>query len=633
MPDIVFYYKVFDSELVSRIPEHSSEFQGSDCAKFKGKVTDSKDGNSVSIKPILIWIDSLRPPVGFHLETISISLSNLIPTGIGFKIFQHGYQSWSFSASYPPDAKDVSPSLEFLRYSQENIYSHHSGEAGDFISEGFVCLYNPESDSGIIVGVSKLADPGVRFHILMENDGSIKDISIILDYHCSPEWKTNSKISVPEFILNQFKGSPEKAIQNYFQKLSETITIPELVKKTPTGWCSWYYYYTKISEKVILDNLKEVKKKKLPIQFFQVDDGYQRTIGDWLYPNEKFPVGMKVIADEIRREGYEPGIWLAPFLVRKESEFFQQYPEAVLKDEEGEPVPALWNPLWGTDYTYSLDLTHPKSLEFLAKVFKTITKDWGYPYLKLDFLYAGLHPGQVFDPSITPQVRYQNALKLIRKTVGKDTFLLGCGAPIFPSIGFFQGMRISCDVAPFWKPEIKRRLLKDKNALSTEKALINDITRSSMHRIFWLNDPDCLLVRKKKNSMNYNQTLIMATVMAVSGGMLLVSDDMTQLEEDRYDLLLKTIELSKLCQSKTPLPLGIFENEFPEGIYNPAGFLGVWNPTSKPKKIHLKLPAQPKNSSWEDFWTGQVEESAEWENGILTLNLEAYGSRVFSLKS
>ncbi|EMO28098.1 hypothetical protein LEP1GSC170_0867 [Leptospira interrogans serovar Bataviae str. HAI135] len=27
-----------------------------------------------------------------------------------------------------------------------------------------------------------------------------------------------------------------------------------------------------------------------------------------------------------------PGIWLAPFLVRKKSEFFQKYPEAVLKD-------------------------------------------------------------------------------------------------------------------------------------------------------------------------------------------------------------------------------------------------------------------------------------------------------------
>ena len=87
MPDLVFYYKIFDEEMVGKIPEHSSEFQTSDCGKFKGKVTESKEGNAISIKPVLSWIDSLRPPVGFHLETISISLSHLHLQGEGFKIY------------------------------------------------------------------------------------------------------------------------------------------------------------------------------------------------------------------------------------------------------------------------------------------------------------------------------------------------------------------------------------------------------------------------------------------------------------------------------------------------------------------------------------------------------------------
>ena len=40
-----------------------------------------------------------------------------------------------------------------------------------------------------------------------------------------------------------------------------------------------------------------------------------------------------------------------------------------------------------------------------------------------------------------------------------------------------------------------------------------------MHRNWWLNDPDCLIVRKeKKNKMNPTQTILMATIMAMSGG-------------------------------------------------------------------------------------------------------------------
>ena len=73
--------------------------------------------------------------------------------------------------------------------------------------------------------------------------------------------------------------------------------------------CSWYYYYTSISEKIILDNLREIKNKSLPIEFFQIDDGYQKEIGEWLVPNSKFPAGMQFLADEIKKVGLKPDSW------------------------------------------------------------------------------------------------------------------------------------------------------------------------------------------------------------------------------------------------------------------------------------------------------------------------------------
>jgi len=202
---------------------------------------------------------------------------------------------------------------------------------------------------------------------------------------------------------------------------------------------------------------------------------------------------------------------------------------------------------------------------------------------------------------------------------------------MLPSIGFFDGMRISCDVAPFWNPERIRIFLKDRNALCTKKALINDITRSSMHRHLWLNDPDCLLVRKKKNKMNEAQTKLMASVMAVSGGMLLVSDDLTKLETDRLDLLKKAFQLNRECQAYTPIPIGIFENEFPLALYNPGGYLGIWNPTEEEKTVRITLPPGVKTKApFLDFWTGTRVDLQPVDGGFET-TLPAFGSVVVSV--
>lgn len=368
-----------------------------------------------------------------------------------------------------------------------------------------------------------------------------------------------------------------------------------------------------------MKNLALVREKKLPIQFFQIDDGYQKEIGDWLTTNDQFPGGMRLLAEEIRREKLTPGIWLAPFLVRKKSEFYQKYPEAILKDRDGKPVPALWNPHWGMDYTYCIDVTHPTSRDFLENILKTIVKNNGYPYLKLDFLYAALLPGWTYDRSISPHKRYTDTIRFIRKVVGKDVFLLGCGAPIYPSIGLFDAMRIGCDVAPFWEREKTRILAKDKHALSTERALINDITRSSMHRNLWYNDPDCLLVRESKNHMTPAQTQLMASVMAVSGGMILVSDDLSLIGEERLALLRKTLELGVKCRNKTPVPIGLASGSFPSALYNPAGFLGIWNPSEEENTIEIQVPFISKLKQFPDYWTGKVPESLEYfsKSGVL----------------
>ena len=596
------HYQVFSKKYTVPLDLQSKNKLDVEENHFKFEFQEEKQPNGESLfSGKLDWDSYNRPSVGLKLLHLTITLP-LPPYG-KYSIFQHGYQSWEFSTVYSAKEKDISPSLQFLRTSQENYYTKHSGKRGDFISEWMTILYDLEQKKGYLLGVAQPTDLGVKFRIKLRENGEVEILELVYDIYSSPEFKNNKGFLLTPIVMIPIEKDIASTLFEYGKQVSKTHNVPQLNMQVPTGWCSWYYYYTNISEKIILDNLNEIRNKNLPLEFFQIDDGYQKEIGDWLVTNEKFPAGMKFLAEEIKKVGLKPGIWLAPFLVRKKAEIFQIYPEAIIKDEKGKPISAIWQPLWGLDHTYALDITHPVALDYLETVFKTITQDWGYTYLKLDFLYAGLLDGVLYKNRLTPVQRYKNALEKIRKVVGNNIFLLGCGAPLYPSIGYFDGMRVSCDITPFWKREIIRVLAKDKNALCTERALINSLYRAFMHRNFWLNDPDCLIVRKDKNKMSYAQTILMATVMALSGGMLLMSDSLSSLDEDRLPILLKAVELSRKCQKELSIPLGLMEFKFPKGFYNPSGVLGIWNPSKKAEELELYFPYPFEFTNTKDFWT------------------------------
>ncbi|MBE7412616.1 MAG: alpha-galactosidase [Leptospiraceae bacterium] len=623
MKKAILSYEVYGKIIHSNFNLKSKNIYISDCKLFEFILSYSGKSESYKVFGKLSWIDSKRPPVG--LKFIDFRMDLDFEKFSSLKIFQHGYQSWSFSSSHASIEKDSPPLVSFLKYPQENVYTHHSNKTGDFQSEGFLVAHSEKEGKGFFVGVGEIGTQNVKFQVKLDQDGKAIHLSAIWDFYFFPELARNIKISLTPIEYENISGGfPENSIQKYFEKIGKLEVARKFPKEVPTGWCSWYYYYTAITEEIILENLKQIRRKNLDIEFFQIDDGYQREIGDWLVQNEKFPNGLTYLSQKIRRENLIPGIWLAPFLVRKKSEFFQKYPEAILKDKNGKPVPALWQPAWGFDYTYCIDTTHPASENFLETVFKTFVKEYGFPYLKLDFLYSGSLPGVCYTKNLTPLERYRKAIKLIRKIVGKDVFLLGCGAPIVPSIGIFDGMRIGCDVAPFWKPELTRRLLRDRDALSTEKALVNVITRSSMHRNFWLNDPDCLLVRSDKNKMTIDQTILMATVMSLSGGMLLISDNLMTISEDRLDILRKALSLNKKCQSKVPVPLGLFEHSFPRGLYNPAGFFGVWNPTDEAEWVEVKLPFSLKKGKIKNYWSNKPIEDFSYDSVKKTIKVKLY---------
>ncbi|MEM7183394.1 MAG: glycoside hydrolase family 36 protein [Spirochaetota bacterium] len=624
-------YKVFEVsyETVFRNPNGRDECKSND-SLFTLQFIKTQNSGESHFSGSLFWSGKERPSVGLQILDLEIELA--APALDHLRVFQQGYQSWGFTTSYAANERDESPLLDFLRYNEENIYTNHTGQTGEFTSESLVLLYNRSQEQGVWLGVSDKGNQYTKFITnLNPNDGSIQKLAVQYDFYSSPTFRNNTGVALSSFTMKEFSTAfPEKELETYAETVAKNHGIAEFSEEVPTGWCSWYYYYTKISEDILLQNLEKLSSLDLGMEFFQIDDGYQAEIGDWLIPNNRFPNGLKPIVEAINSKGFKPGLWLAPFLVRKKSEFYRTYPEAVLKDEKGNPVPALWNPLWGWDYTYTLDASHPKTKEYLEYVFRTLTKDWGFVYLKLDFLYSASLIGVPYNRSLTPLERYRKAIEFIRDVVGKETFLLGCGAPLAPSFGLFDGMRIGCDVTSSWDIQLSRKLMRDKHALCTEKALINTLTRTFMHKTLWLNDPDCLLVRKDRNEMTLEQTIMMASIMGMSGGMLLVSDNMNTISEDRLDILRKALQLSKACCKEKSLPLGSLDHKFPPGYYNPKGILGLWNPSRKKQTISVLLPDEINLSDYNDFWTGKPANdfSFEKDGNRLKVGLDPFATLV-----
>lgn len=234
----------------------------------------------------------------------------------------------------------------------------------------------------------------------------------------------------------------------------------------PAGWCSWSYYFKQVTEADVVENAEAARRLELPLEIVQVDDGYETEIGDWLDVRPEFG-SLERLAQRIEAVGMRPGIWIPPFMVSPASMLATHHPGWLVRGADA-------GMHWGQRMRI-LDITNPAAAEYVAHVFQTFTR-WGYTYFKLDFLYAAAIPGIEV---------YRRGMQLIREAVGPDAIILIGGAPLLPSIGLCDAMRVGPDVLP----EVPEPQL-DLDAVVRITTL-----RWWMNRRLWVNDPDCLVAR------------------------------------------------------------------------------------------------------------------------------------------
>jgi alpha-galactosidase len=444
----------------------------------------------------------------------------------GWRVFRHGWQSWTPTLSLSGAQRDIDVAPPM------HAPVDTSNERGAFASEDVAALLDPDAGRSIVLGFVTAHSQWTQLRVRTGR----REIGAVAFADGGPLRPGETLWS--ERLLMDVEGATSEGLARYTDALAREMGA-RVPARVPTGWCSWYYYFQDVTEADVLRNLAFLREQRarLPLDCVQIDDGYQANIGDWTAVNEKFPRGMAFLAEEIKRAGFTPGLWLAPFLVGESSRLYADHPDWVIRSERGEPVPALWN--WGqTDY--GLDCTHPAAEAWLRDVFRTVTRDWGYEYVKIDFLYGAALAGQRYDADATRIEAYRRGLRAVRESVG-DRFVLGCGALMGASAGLVDGMRIGPDVAPWWRfnrPMIRRPGRPRASGVpSMENALRNVFSRAWMHGRLWANDPDCLLVREDRTKLTLAEVQSLATAIALSGGMVLASDDMTRLSPERLAIV------------------------------------------------------------------------------------------------
>jgi alpha-galactosidase len=315
------------------------------------------------------------------------------------------------------------------------------------------------------------------------------------------------------------------------------------------GWCSWYHWFTGVTEADVLDTV--ARSADWPFGVLQVDDGYQHDIGDWLTTNDTFPSGVAAIADAITGAGRTAGIWTAPFVAMGASDTASRHPTWLAHWRDDRPLVGNRNPAWGGD-ALVLDVTQPEVLAHLEDVARQHVA-MGFTYLKLDFLYAAHVPGRFADPTLTPAQRVRRGLEAVRRGAGPGTFLLGCGCPLGPAVGIVDGMRIGPDVDPSWGLAYHHRFIMEAYAdvpPSTRNAWQATLGRTWMHRRLWLNDPDCLMLRHEHTQLTAEQAATWARAVGLSGGMAIVSDDLDLLGAPERALLDEVLALGRAADAE-----------------------------------------------------------------------------------
>lgn len=434
--------------------------------------------------------------------------------------FFNGYQSWTDSRELTPKERERNikklprPLLDAFaldRYGDASFYPY-----ADHLLHGYDVFYCKGRREKFILNLNY-----TRAYLLIELNKKEKTLTFSYDFN-GCEVAAGAEFTVSDYYLSDSVA----AGMEYFGAVFPQKNTPKIF-----GYTSWYNYYQDINEEILLRDLGALDKR---FDLFQIDDGYETKVGDWLSVDAvKFPRGLGPIVDAAHKKGLDAGIWLAPFVAEAESELFRTRRDLFKRDAKGGFVKC------GSNWSgfYALDPENPDARAYIRECLRHYA-DMGFDFFKLDFLYAA---NLVVSEGMSRSMAAERAYGFLRECLG-DKVILGCGATVFNCIGKFDYLRVGPDVSlVFDDVWYMRRMHRER--VSTRTTLQNTVYRSFFGGRLFGNDPDVFLLRDDNIHLSERQRQALLTINALFGGVLMTSDDLGAYDEGKRELLSRALEL------------------------------------------------------------------------------------------
>lgn len=437
----------------------------------------------------------------------------------------NGFQTWTGSKYYSPD--EEIPSLSkiarpfFKYYGDYYLNSPYIGKQY-LHSWTYTRLQNNNTAQEIFIGSN--------------ND----QLAFTLFSYCK---KTNKLVITKE--LNNFK------IKHSFSLFDLIIGFDSSIHNTSpwnnhnlypntrpkpqldSAWTSWYKYQQDINANILCRELDQIKEDDRP-DLFQIDDGYQNYIGDWLDFKDDLKAELKNISAKIKEKNMAAGIWLAPFVVEPKSTLFKKHPDWIIKDSNGKPLKMGYNGVWKCWY-YGLDIYKQDVQNYISKVFHVLKNDYGFNFFKVDFLFAAsIHP-----PEGTSKAQAMTFGMELLKRAAKGATLLSCGVPLAASFGIADLSRVGPDTHLKWDFKLLKRLNKRERP-SNFLALHTIICRFALRQFSAL-DPDVYLLRSNNKKegllLSFDQKRTHLIIASLFGDVQFTSDTTALYTEEQRSVL------------------------------------------------------------------------------------------------
>ncbi len=235
-------------------------------------------------------------------------------------------------------------------------------------------------------------------------------------------------------------------LEIYGDLLHKKYPIRTWGQGVPFGFNSYAGLARTLNEENFTESGVVVRTELMPRGFENHGTTFINLDGGWQRLDEQ---RMLAIKDALHAAGQKAGIYDAPFACFRPDLTGEipgmpghTFEEIVLRNKKGEVLPRI-------DRSVPYDVTHPVWREWTRRKARMFI-DWGYDYLKIDFLSHGGMEGVHHDPAVQTgrealMAGYAYLASLYDSSVmGRPFFLSLSIAPLFP-FGFGNARRFSCD--------------------------------------------------------------------------------------------------------------------------------------------------------------------------------------------